>query len=115
MIELMILGFLAEGPLHGYELRRRMEHLQGYANTLSDGTVYPAIKRLIASGALTAHDEAGARAAPRRTLHLTDTGREQLLARLRDAHGHDITDLTRFASSPSCGRGRRASRGRLPG
>ncbi len=31
MVELAILGFLAEGPLHGYELRRRVARLSGYA------------------------------------------------------------------------------------
>ena len=63
MIELMILGFLAEGPQHGYELRRRMSQLHGYARLISDGTVYPAINRLIAAGAVTEADEPGARAA----------------------------------------------------
>lgn len=96
MIEVMVLGFLAEGPLHGYELRRRMAQLHGYARTISDGTIYPAIKRLLAAGALTQQLEPGTGAAQRRTLHLTDTGRAQLEERLRRASGHDITDPTRF-------------------
>ncbi len=39
MVELAILGFLAEGPLHGYQLRRRVAHLSGYARPVSDGTL----------------------------------------------------------------------------
>ncbi len=92
----MILGFLAEGALHGYELRRQMEHLHGYARTISDGTLYPAITRLVKSGFITRESEAGTSGAPRQTLHLTDAGRERLMARLRDATDHDITDGSRF-------------------
>nr|WP_269453704.1 PadR family transcriptional regulator [Pseudoclavibacter sp. 13-3] len=92
----MILGFLAEGPLHGYELRRRMNRLHGYARAISDGTIYPAINRLIASGALLQTLETGRGATTRRTLHLTERGHEQLLQRLRAASGHDITDGARF-------------------
>ncbi|MBP8918120.1 MAG: PadR family transcriptional regulator [Micropruina sp.] len=96
MIEVMILGFLAEGPLHGYELRRRMAQLHGYARTISDGTIYPAINRLITAGALTEEIQPGTGAAQRRTLHLTRAGLERLVQRLRDARGHDITDPGRF-------------------
>lgn len=92
----MILGFLAEGPLHGYDLRRRMTQLHGYARTISDGTLYPAINRLVASGAVTEVREAGRAASMRRVLHLTPAGRERLQTRLREAHGHDITDGSRF-------------------
>lgn len=96
MIETMILGFLAEGPLHGYELRRQMEQLHGYARTISDGTLYPAITRLAKAGFITRETEAGRAGAPRQTLHLTDAGRERLTDLLRGASGHDITDGSRF-------------------
>lgn len=92
----MILGFLAEGPLHGYELRRRMERLHGYARTISDGALYPAITRLVGDGLVTRHAESGKAAAQRQTLHLTDAGHRRLVERLRDASGHDITDGHRF-------------------
>ena len=92
----MILGFLAEEPLHGYELRRRMEQLHGYARTISDGTLYPAITRLAKAGLVTREHEAGGAGAPRQTLRLTEAGRARLEARLRSAHGHDITDGSRF-------------------
>ncbi|MCZ2262065.1 PadR family transcriptional regulator [Isoptericola sp. QY 916] len=96
MIELMILGFLAEGPLHGYELRRRMEQLHGFARTISDGALYPAITRLTRAGLVTREAEAGRAGAARQTLTLTDAGRARLHDLLRDADGHDITDGGRF-------------------
>lgn len=96
VIELMILGFLADGPLHGYELRRRMEQLHGYARTISDGTLYPAITRMAGAGLVTRAAEAGRAGAQRQTLRLTADGRARLLERLRGAEGHDVSDLTRF-------------------
>ena len=50
MLEFVILGFLFEGRLHGYELRKRLAALTGHVRPLSDGTLYPAIKRLVDGG-----------------------------------------------------------------
>jgi DNA-binding PadR family transcriptional regulator len=92
----MILGFLAEGPLHGYELRRRMTQLHGYARSFSDGTIYPAVNRLVASGALSRLLGPGHAGAQKWTLSLTDLGRRRLEQLLREADGHDVTDGGRF-------------------
>ncbi|PJJ00158.1 PadR family transcriptional regulator [Streptomyces sp. 2333.5] len=96
MLELAILGFLAEGPLHGYQLRHRIAHLFGHARPVSDGSLYPAINRLVNAGLLDRRTEPGASAALRHTLSLTDVGRGELLRRLRDADGLDISDSTRY-------------------
>jgi DNA-binding PadR family transcriptional regulator len=96
VLELVILGFLADGPLHGYELRRRVAALSGYARRVSDGSLYPAINRLVKSGLLDRRVEEGAAAAPKYVLSLSDAGREDLLQRLRNAADQDITDPNRF-------------------
>ncbi|MFD7628023.1 PadR family transcriptional regulator [Streptomyces sp. NPDC059851] len=96
MLELAILGFLAEGPLHGYQLRHRIAHLSGHARPVSDGSLYPAINRLVAAGLLDRRTEPGASAAQRHTLSLTGAGHGELLRRLRDAEGLDISDSTRY-------------------
>ncbi|MCP9212091.1 PadR family transcriptional regulator [Streptomyces sp. NEAU-Y11] len=96
MLELAILGFLAEGPLHGYQLRHRIAHLSGHARPVSDGSLYPAINRLVNAGLLDRQTEPGASAAQRHTLSVTDTGHRELLRRLRDANGLDISDSTRY-------------------
>lgn len=64
MLELSILGFLAEEPLHGYELKARIKALTGHVRPVSDGALYPAITRLVAAGRLDQHQEDGAGAAP---------------------------------------------------
>ena len=97
MLELAILGFLAEAPLHGYELRRRVAHLSGHSRPVSDGSLYPAINRLVRQGLLERRTEPGRAAARRHVLHLTEAGRTDLLQRLRRPPEQDITDFNRFA------------------
>ncbi|TXS45248.1 PadR family transcriptional regulator [Streptomyces sp. uw30] len=96
MLELSILGFLTEEPLHGYELKERITALSGHVRPVSDGALYPAITRLIKAGKLDEHTEPGASAAPRRILSLTDQGRADLLERLRHPKQVEITDQVRF-------------------
>lgn len=96
MLELSILGFLAEQPLHGYELKERIKALSGHVRPVSDGALYPAITRLVAAGKLDQHTEPGVSAAPRRMLSLTDKGRADLLERLRHPKQAEITDQVRF-------------------
>ncbi|MHC3473353.1 PadR family transcriptional regulator [Streptomyces sp. 7R007] len=96
MLELSILGFLADEPLHGYELKERIKALSGHVRPVSDGALYPALTRLVAAGKLDQRTEPGASAAPRRILSLTDLGREDLLERLRRPGQADITDHVRF-------------------
>ena len=95
VLELPILGFLAEGPLHGYELRRMVTQLSGHTRPVSDGSLYPAINRLVRDGLLDRHTEGGT-AAQRHMLTLTTAGRQDLERRLRKPAEVDITDLTRF-------------------
>ncbi|WP_037668969.1 PadR family transcriptional regulator [Streptomyces griseus] len=96
MLELSILGFLAEQPLHGYELKERIKALSGHVRPVSDGALYPAITRLVTAGSLDQHTEPGVAAAPRRVLSLTDRGREDLLERLRHPRQAEVTDQVRF-------------------
>ncbi|MEU5538313.1 PadR family transcriptional regulator [Streptomyces sp. NPDC020362] len=96
MLELSILGFLAEEPLHGYELKERITALSGHVRPVSDGALYPAINRLVAAGKLDQRTEDGASAAQRRVLSLTGPGRADLLERLRRPKQVEITDHVRF-------------------
>ncbi|MFI7640443.1 PadR family transcriptional regulator [Nonomuraea sp. NPDC049400] len=96
MLEVAILGFLADGPLHGYELRRRVAQLSGYTRPVSDGSLYPAINRMLKRGLLDRRVEPGSAAVQRHVLSLTDAGRAELLQRLRKPADHEITDAGRF-------------------
>ncbi|WP_136313444.1 PadR family transcriptional regulator [Actinomyces procaprae] len=96
MLELKILGFLSEGPLHGYELRRRINELDGPGSHLSEGSLYPALARLEQAGLLVRTDEPGARGRPRRRLELTPAGHERLHELLRHPSDADVSSMPRF-------------------
>lgn len=96
MLTLAILGFLYEEPLHGYELKQRINSLTGHVRPVSDGALYPAVNRLEAAGMLSRHVEPGAAGAPRQILSLTDAGRAELLRRLGEPAEAEITDRNRY-------------------
>jgi DNA-binding PadR family transcriptional regulator len=50
VLELAVLGLLHESPLHGYELRKRLNTLLGPFRALSYGTLYPCLKSLLNLG-----------------------------------------------------------------
>ena len=45
-----VLGVLSDGPLHGYELRKRLTAILGPFRALSFGSLYPCLHRLTARG-----------------------------------------------------------------
>ncbi|RCH70756.1 PadR family transcriptional regulator [Streptomyces sp. SDr-06] len=96
MLELAILGFLYEAPLHGYELRKRITALTGHVRPVGESTLYPAIKRLEKAGLLVRETQPGAAAAPRHVLTLTAAGRRDLLHRLAEPDRLDVTDENRW-------------------
>ena len=50
VLELAVLGLLHDSPMHGYELRKRLNAVLGAFRALSYGTLYPALKTLLADG-----------------------------------------------------------------
>ena len=54
MLELAILGLLKEQELHGYELKKRLSDTLGPFPSVSFGSLYPALARLEAAGAVKA-------------------------------------------------------------
>ncbi|MGH8998579.1 MAG: PadR family transcriptional regulator [Acidimicrobiia bacterium] len=56
VLELAILGLLKELPLHGYELKKRLNECLGHVWGVSYGSLYPALARLEKVGAIEAVD-----------------------------------------------------------
>ncbi|KRF20571.1 PadR family transcriptional regulator [Nocardioides sp. Soil797] len=48
-LELAVLGLLHESPMHGYELRKRLNLMFGWGRVLSYGSLYPALKKMLRS------------------------------------------------------------------
>lgn len=57
VLELAVLGSLRDAPMHGYELRKRLDCLLGAFRAFSYGTLYPCLKELLTRG-LIAEDTA---------------------------------------------------------
>ncbi|NRQ32706.1 PadR family transcriptional regulator [Nonomuraea sp. NN258] len=53
VLELAVLGSLHETPLHGYELRKRLNALLGMFRAFSYGSLYPCLRSLLAQGLIT--------------------------------------------------------------
>ncbi|WP_018636680.1 PadR family transcriptional regulator [Parafrankia elaeagni] len=81
MLELAVLALLSESPMHGYELRKRLAAVLGSFHRFSYGSLYPCLRRMQASGYVTA-DDAGAAARiggrSRVVYTLTGEGKEKL-------------------------------------
>ncbi|RAY14737.1 PadR family transcriptional regulator [Actinomadura craniellae] len=50
VLELAVLGLLHEAPLHGYELRKRLNTQLGMFRAFSYGSLYPCLKQLLTEG-----------------------------------------------------------------
>ncbi len=91
VLELAILGLLHDTPMHGYELRKRLNLMLGSFRALSYGSLYPALRALadagdiasIGSDAPPPHALAGKRA--RTVYQLTADGKERLAGALASA------------------------------
>ncbi len=58
VLELAVLGLLHEGPLHGYELRKRLNGILGQFHAISYGSLYPCLKSLVTRGLIVEDGEA---------------------------------------------------------
>jgi DNA-binding PadR family transcriptional regulator len=87
-LELAVLGLLHESPMHGYELRKRVNTLFGWGRVLSYGTLYPCLKQLLREGLITQADTEPAAKAGRRArivYKLTAEGKEHFADLMAEA------------------------------
>jgi len=102
-LELAVLGLLHESPLHGYELRKRLNVVLGWSRLLSYGSLYPALKKLLRAGYIAEDVSAAPPSASRRqriTYALTPAGQDRfatLMAECGPAPWEDENFDVRFA------------------
>jgi DNA-binding PadR family transcriptional regulator len=110
VLDLAVLGLLQESPMHGYELRKRLNAVLGTFRALSYGTLYPCLKDLAVRGWIQSSPALGGEAEPggtagassrgRIVYELTAEGKERLqdlLAEAGPAAWEDETFDVRFA------------------
>lgn len=96
-----VLGLLHEGPVHGYELRKRLNLMLGWGRLLSYGSLYPALKRLLRNDLIaetTASTPTGRR--PKIVYRLTEKGSaefERLMSEVGPSAWEDDDFDIRFA------------------
>lgn len=101
VVELAVLGLLLEGPKHGYELRKRLNSMLGTFRVISYGSLYPALKSMLATGWITEAGpaDAGAPALTGRRARivyaLTAEGKEHF-QQLLDESGPEAWEDERF-------------------
>jgi DNA-binding PadR family transcriptional regulator len=83
VLELAVLGLLHETPMHGYELRKRLNSVLGAFRAFGYGSLYPCLKDLLAHGLIAEDSQDGAAKplAGRRSkivYRLTADGKERL-------------------------------------
>ncbi|MEV1239223.1 helix-turn-helix transcriptional regulator [Nonomuraea sp. NPDC050022] len=81
VLELAVLGSLHETPLHGYELRKRLNALLGMFRAFSYGSLYPCLRSLLEQGLIVEEQPAPAAIVGGRSkivYKLTAEGKERL-------------------------------------
>jgi DNA-binding PadR family transcriptional regulator len=101
-IELAVLGLLHEGPMHGYELRKRLNLMLGWGRILSYGSLYPALKKMLRSNLIeeTTVSSTPVSKRPRIVYQVTDAGHrefERLMSEVGPTAWEDDNFDIRFA------------------
>ncbi len=87
-LELSVLGILANSPLHGYELRKRLISVTGLFKTISYGSLYPILKSLVERGFLAEQDDNPTNKYPKRNrivYVITKAGKDHLNSLLTES------------------------------
>lgn len=87
VVELCVLSLLQKHDCYGYEIS---EFLSGHID-ISDGTVYPILRKLKADGLLTTYLQEESGGPPRKYYRLTELGRE--------AYQNDRAEYLKFAQA----------------
>jgi DNA-binding PadR family transcriptional regulator len=91
VLELAVLGLLQEGPLHGYELRKRLNAVLGSLRAFSYGSLYPCLKQMLRAGLIAEEGDLPAGSASRSgkrskiVYKLTAEGKERFQELLTEA------------------------------
>jgi PadR family transcriptional regulator PadR len=81
---LLVLRTLANGPMHGYAIARRIRDASANGLDIQDGSLYPALNRMLVKGWVAAEWGVSENNRRARFYRLTRDGRKQLEAETRE-------------------------------
>jgi PadR family transcriptional regulator, regulatory protein PadR len=77
-LEIMILQSLRLKPMHGYALVKHIQQVSDNLLEVEEGSLYPALQRLLREGLLESEAGTSAKGRPTRIYRLTDAGLQHL-------------------------------------
>lgn len=94
-LKMHILGVLADGPSHGYEIMQRLGHHTGDMWRPSPGSLYPALETLESNGFISCQGQEDGR---RKVYSLTTKGQE-VLAQMAKKREEQLSEMKAFMSA----------------
>ncbi len=99
----VILGILSFGDCSGYDIKRKIENEIGYFYKVSNGQIYPVLKKLVAQGNATYSTEKNDGKPDRKVYSITDQGlavlKEWLEIRMDYQHNNELLLKLFFGSN----------------
>jgi PadR family transcriptional regulator PadR len=77
-LEMMILHSLRLKPMHGYALVKHIQQISDDLLQIEEGSLYPALQRMLREGWLKSEEGISAKGRPTRIYRLTASGRKRL-------------------------------------
>src|ERR1700759_1150142 len=77
-LEIMILPSLRLKPMHGYALVKHIKQVSDNLLQVEEGSLYPALQRMLREGLLESKEGVSAKGRPTRIYRLTDAGMRHL-------------------------------------
>ena len=100
-LALAVMNLLVEHPMHPYEMKSKMKE-RGHDQVirLKGGSIYDTVERLESGGFIQAQETSREGRRPERTVYaITETGREEIMAWLRELLAQPVNDFPQFAAA----------------
>ncbi len=94
-LKMHILGVLADGPSHGYEIMQRIGHHTGDMWRPSPGSLYPALETLESNGFISCDGQEDGR---RKVYSLTPKGQD-VLGQMKKKREEQMSEMKAFMSA----------------
>ena len=97
-LEIMILQSLRLRPMHGYALVKHIKQVSDNLLQVEEGSLYPALQRMLKEGLLESEAGISAKGRPTRIYRLTDAGIRHLESEVSVSRGC-LTGITRVLAA----------------
>ena len=77
-LEIMVLQSLSVKPMHGYALVKHIKQVSADLLQVEEGSLYPALQRMLREGLLESEEGISAKGRPTRIYHVTKAGMQHL-------------------------------------